>query len=83
MNDAPGGKAPQPFGSLEGGNLRRVHNDLGRPGQLQQVAGGEIGEDQASLGIDQKVTERVEEQIAGEIGNGGELIRRQRSLGAG
>ncbi|MGY3487410.1 hypothetical protein ACVW1C_005293 [Bradyrhizobium sp. USDA 4011] len=72
---AAGTKAPQPLGALECRDLRRVQDHLGIAGQLQHVAGFEIDECQPGLAVDEDVAERVEEQIAGEIGD------RQRAVG--
>ncbi len=68
-------ESPEPFGTLEGGDLGRGQDDRGVACQLQQVAGREIGEDEAGLAVEQDVAERGEEQVAGEVGN------RERAVG--
>ena len=60
-------KAPQAIGPLKGRELRRIQDDLRVAGHLQQVAGVEIDERKARLGVDQKIAERVEEEVAGKV----------------
>ena len=59
---------------LKRGNLRGLEDDLGAAAHLQHVAGREINKHEAGARIDQQVAERVEVQVAGEIGNGKHAI---------
>lgn len=68
-HDDLGNKAPETFGPLKGRDFGRVQQDLGAPAHLQQFTGVEIGKRHAGHGIGHQVAERVEEQVAGKVGN--------------
>ena len=62
--------AHEPLGAAEAVELRPVPHDLGAAGEMQQVAGLEVGEHQADARLQRDVAERVEELVAGEVGPG-------------
>ncbi len=68
-HDPAGPERPQPFSALEGGDLGGGQDDLGVARHLQEVAGLEVGEDEAGPAVQEDVAERGERTGCGEVGD--------------
>lgn len=74
MPDVPYLESQQAFCPRKSIQLRAVENNLCVSRNVEQVAGFKIDEEQARARIQHDVAERVEEAVAGEIGEGQRVV---------
>ena len=70
MPDVPHLESQQAFSPCKSMHLRAVENNLCVSRNVEQVAAFKVDEEQACARIQHDVAERIEEAVAGEIGEG-------------